>query len=339
MAVSSATASPTRGERMKPRVFVSRALPGPALRQLAAQTEMRCWTGNAPISAEQLRIEVREAEGLLCILTDRIDESLLAAGTKLRAVSSCSVGVDHVDVGALTRRGIPLGHTPGVLVDATADLAFALLLAAARRLPEGERFMRNGEWTPARRWEPEFLLGRDLCGATLGLLGLGAIGQAVAKRAQGFGLNLIGWTPSGRVVPGVRSMSFEDVLAQSDFLSLHLALSERTAKVIDARALAQMKRGAILINTARGGLVDESALLAALQNGQLGGTALDVFAQEPVAANHPLLQLPNVVIAPHIGSATLGTRSAMAQLAVDNLLAALRGERMPHCANPEVYAL
>lgn len=323
---------------MKPRVFASRTLPGPALQQLAAQTEMRCWTGHGPISAEQLRNEVRGAEGLLCILTDSIDETLLAAAPGLRAVSSCSVGVDHVDVSALTHRGIPLGHTPGVLVEATADLTFALLLAAARKLPEGERFMRSGEWTPARRWEPEFLLGRDLRNATLGLLGLGAIGQAVAKRAQGFGLNLIGWTPSGRAVPGVRSLSFEEVLAQSDFLSLHLALSERTAAIIDAQALARMRRGAILVNTARGGLVDENALLVALRSGQLDGAALDVFAQEPVAANHPLLQLPNVVVAPHIGSATLGSRTAMAQLAVDNLLAALRGERMPHCANPEVYA-
>ena len=322
---------------MRPKVFVTRSLPGPALAQLADAVSLHCWSGSAPITAAQLHDEARDAEGLLCMLTDRIDEALLAAASTLRVVSSCSVGVDHVDVAALTRRRIPLGHTPGVLVEATADLAFALLLGAARRIPEAERFVRAGEWTPARRWEPELLLGKDLHGATLGLIGLGAIGQAVARRAQGFGLKVTGWTPSGRAVPGVTAASFEQVLAQSDFISLHLALGAHTANIINAAALAQMKRDAILINTARGGLVDEAALIAALRAGQLGGAALDVFEREPISADHPLLALPNVVIAPHIGSATLGTRSRMAQLAVDNLLAAFSGAAMPHCANPEVY--
>ena len=323
---------------MQPKVFVTRALPGTALAQLAAATSLRCWPGPLPITAAQLRTELRDAEGLLCLLTDRIDEALLAAAPALRVVSSCSVGVDHVEVAALSRRRIPLGHTPGVLVEATADLTFALLLAAARRLNEAERFVRDGQWTAARRWEPELLLGKDLHGATLGLIGLGAIGQAVARRAQGFGLRVIGWTPSGRSVPGVTAASFEQVLAQSDFISLHLALSAQTTRLINAAALAQMKHDAILINTARGGLVDEAALVVALRTKQLGAAALDVFEQEPLAADHPLLALPNVVIAPHIGSATLGTRSRMAQLAVDNLLAGLQGRPMPHCANPEVYS-
>lgn len=322
---------------MRPKVFVSRALPGPALAQLAAATSLRCWPGPAPITAAQLHEEVRDADGLLCLLTDRIDDALLAAAPKLRVVSSCSVGVDHVDVAALTRRRIPLGHTPGVLVEATADLAFALLLAAARRLPEAERFVREGQWTPERRWEPELLLGKDLHGATLGLIGLGAIGQAVARRAQGFALKVMGWTPSGRTVPGVVAASLEAVLMQADIVSLHIALNAQTSKLINTAALARMKPDAILINTARGGLVDEGALMAALRSGQLGAAGLDVFEHEPMPANHPLLTLPNVVIAPHIGSATLGTRSRMAQLAVDNLLAALNGDAMPHCANPEVY--
>lgn len=322
---------------MRPKVFVTRALPGPALAQLADAVSMRCWSGNVPMTALQLQEEVRDADGLLCMLTDRIDDALLAAAPKLRVVSSCSVGVDHVDVASLSRRRIPLGHTPGVLVEATADLAFALLLAAARRIPEAERFVRAGQWTPERRWEPELLLGKDLHGATLGLIGLGAIGQAVARRAQGFGLKVIGWTPSGRTVPGVTAASFEAVLAQADIVSLHVALNEQTAKMINTAALARMKPDAILINTARGGLVDEAALVVALRSGQLGAAALDVFEHEPIAADHPLLTLPNVVVAPHIGSATLGTRSRMAQLAVDNLLAALRGSAMPHCANPEVY--
>ena len=322
---------------MAAKVFVTRSLPGPALAQLAKVVSLRCWSGPEPITAGQLHEELREAEGLLCLLTDHIDEALLAAAPKLRVVSSCSVGVDHVDVAALTRRRIPLGHTPGVLVEATADLSFALLLATARRIPEAERFVREGQWTSARRWEPELLLGKDLQGATLGLVGLGAIGQAVARRAHGFGLKLIGWTPSGRTVPGVTAASFEEVLAQADIVSLHIALSERTTHLINTAALTRMKPDAILINTARGQLVDEAALIAALRSGQLGAAALDVFEHEPIAADHPLLALPNVVIAPHIGSATLGTRARMAQLAVDNLLAGLNSAEMPHCANPEVY--
>lgn len=285
----------------------------------------------------EMRAQLRDCAGLLCVITDRIDEDLLGAAPQLRVVSSCSVGVDHVDLDALRRRRIPLGHTPGVLVEATADLAFALLLSAARRLPEGERFMRENQWTPARRWEPDLLLGKDLNGATHGLIGLGAIGQAVARRAQGFGLRVIGWTPSGRAVPGVQPAGFDEVLAQSDFVSLHLALNARTHRIIDAAALGRMRRDAILINSARGGLVDEAALIAALREGRIGGAALDVFEQEPVAADHPLLTLPNVVVAPHIGSATFGSRARMAQRAVDNLLAGLRGERLPYCANPEVY--
>ena len=317
-------------------MLVTRQLPGTALEQLARETDMHCWPQREAMPPDELRAQLRDCEGLLCVITDRIDETLLAAAPKLKVVSSCSVGVDHVDVEALTRRRIPLGNTPGVLVDATADLAFALLLAAARRIPEGERFMRAGEWTPARRWEPDLLLGMDLHGATLGLIGLGAIGQAMARRAQGFGLRVIGWTPSGRAVPGVQNASFGQVLAQSDFISLHLALTANTQKIINAAALAQMRRDALLINTGRGGLVDEAALIAALRENRIGGAALDVFEREPIAADHPLLQLPNVVVAPHIGSATLGTRSRMAQRAVDNLLAGLRGQPLPWCVNPEV---
>lgn len=321
---------------VKPKVLVTRALPGTALEELARHTDMDCWAPRTPMPSAEMRERIRDCEGLLCMITDRVDEDLLVAAPRLRVVSSCSVGVDHVEIGALSARRIVLGYTPGVLVDATADLTFALLLAAARRLPEAERFMRDNQWTPARRWEPDLLLGRDLRGATLGLIGLGAIGQAMAQRAQGFGLKLIGWTPSGRSVAGVQPASFEQVLAQSDFVSLHLALTESTRGIIDARALARMHAEAIFINTARGGLVDESALIAVLREKRIGGAALDVFEREPVAADHPLLQLPNVVVAPHIGSATLGTRSRMAQLAVDNLLAGLRGLAMPHCVNPEI---
>lgn len=322
----------------RPRVFVSRALPGPALQQLAQHAEVRVWEDAEPPTAQQLQQAVADADGLLCMLTDAIDQTLLAQAPHLHVISSCSVGVDHVDIVALNQRGIPLGHTPHVLVDATADLCFALMLAAARRLPEAEQFLRGGEWTPARRWEPELLLGKDLRGATLGLLGLGAIGQAVAQRAQGFGMRVIGWTPSGRAVAGVESCEFEQVLAEADFLSLHLALSERTRHIINAEALKRLRRDAILINTARGPLIDEAALVEALQAGRLHTAALDVFEAEPIGPQHPLLQAGRVIAVPHIGSATRGTREQMAQRAVDNLLAGLAGRRMPYCANPVVYA-
>lgn len=331
------TKHPTLGKPVH-RVFVTRELPGTALQRLAAETDMHVWTGSGSPDPETLRAKAARSDGLLCLLTDTIDEALLGAAPSLKVVSSMSVGIDHVDVAALSARGIPLGYTPGVLVDATADLTFALLLSAARRLPESQAFLRSGKWTWERRWEPDLLLGRDLTGATLGLIGLGAIGQAVARRAQGFGLRVLGWTPSGREVPGVESASLDDVVAAADFLSLHLALTESTRHIINAQALQSMKPGAILINTARGPLVDEAALVEALKNQTIGGAALDVFDAEPVGADHPLLALPSVVAAPHIGSATLGTRSCMANLAVDNLLAGLRGEPMPHCVNPEVLS-
>ena len=282
-------------------------------------------------------LDLAEIEGLVCLLTDRIDRPLLAAMPRLRFVSSISVGVDHVDVAALSERAIPLGHTPGVLVDTTADIAFALLLAAARRVAEADRFIRAGQWRPEERWAPDFFLGKDVSGATLGILGLGDIGQAVARRAAGFGMRLIGWTRSGREVPGVESASFEDVLAQSDFLSVNVALTEDTLNLVDSAAIARMKPGAVLVNTARGGIVDEQALAAALDSGQLYAAGIDVFEREPVPLDNPLLNHPRVVLAPHIGSATVRTRGAMVELAVANALAALAGGAMPHCFNPQVY--
>ncbi|MGJ8669271.1 MAG: 2-hydroxyacid dehydrogenase [Oceanococcus sp.] len=317
------------------KVFVSRKLPGPALQQLAERVELQCWPENSPPSPQALQQAVSDCDGLLCTLNDKIDQDLLDAAPKLRVVSSCSVGVDHVDIAALNARGIPLGYTPHVLTEATADLAFALLLCAARRLNEGDRFTRNGGWAAQRGWDPELLLGRDLHGATLGLLGLGPIGQAMARRAQGFGIRVIGWNRSTRQVTGVENHSFEEVIAQSDFLSLHLALCADTRHIINAKTLQQMPDHAILINSARGALIDEQALISALRKQQIAAAALDVFEHEPITPEHPLLALPNAIIAPHLGSATRGTRVAMAQLAVDNLLAGLEGLTMPQCVNPQ----
>ena len=319
------------------RVLADFCLPGTALQRLAQHCDLQVWEQQSPMPAAELARELAHCEGLLCMLTNRISAELVSASPSLKYVSSMSVGVDHVDVAALTRRGIPLGNTPGVLVDATADLTMALLLAAARRLSEADRLVREGRWDPARPWYPDMLVGKDLAGATLGIIGLGQIGQAVARRALGFGLRVIGWTRSSRSVAGVRSVSLQELLSSSDFLSVNVALTRETRNLIDADSIGKMKNGAVLVNTARGGIVDEAALAEALYSGRLFAAGIDVFAREPVAMDSPLLKLPNVVLAPHIGSATRDTRQAMADAAVDNLVAALRGERMPHCCNPEVY--
>jgi glyoxylate reductase len=320
----------------RPPVFVTRDLPGDALSRLAEASEMRLWRGAGAPAPGALQEGAREAEGLLCLLTDQIDASLLDACPRLRVVSSCSVGLDHVDLGEATRRGIPVGHTPGVLTETTAELAFALLLAAARRIPEADRFVREGHWTPARSWEPDLLLGRDLHGARLGIVGLGAVGREVARRASGFGMRVLGWSRSPGEVPGVERVPFPDLLSASDFLSIHVALTPETRGLVGADEIARMPRGAILVNTARGGIVDEMALLAALESGRIAAAALDVFESEPLPAASPLRRAPNLILAPHIGSATIATRSRMADLAVENLLAGLQGRPMPACANPEV---
>lgn len=322
---------------MLKKVVITQPLPGERLEELARQCEMQVLPGPQSLSAPDTRGALADCHGLVCLLTDTIDRALLDAMPNLRFVSSVSVGVDHVDVDALTARGIPLGHTPGVLVDTTADAAFALLLAAARRVAEGDRYIRGGNWRPELRWSPDFFLGKDVSGATLGIVGLGAIGQAVARRAAGFDMNVIGWTPSGRAVPGVDSVSLQELLLRSDFVSVHLALASETRNLLDAAKIATMKPGAVLINTARGGIVDEAALAAALDSGHLFAAGLDVFAREPVAMDNPLLQHPRVVVVPHIGSATTLTRGRMVDIAVRNAMAALQGQPMPHCVNPAVY--
>lgn len=314
----------------RPAVYATRALPGSAFTALADHVALRVWPGPGAPPPDVLHREAGRAEGLLCLLTDRIDRTLMTASPHLRVVSSYSVGLDHVDLAAARERGIRVGHTPGVLTETTADLAFALLLAAARRIPEADRFVREGRWTPARRWEPNLLLGRDLHGATLGVVGLGAIGRAVARRAQGFGMRVLGWSRSERAVEAVTRAPLDALLAESDFVSLHVALAPETRGLLDAAALSQMKRGAILVNTTRGGVVDETALAAALRDGRLAAAGLDVFEEEPLPEASPLRALPNVVLLPHIGSASIATRSRMAELAVANLLAGLAGLALPH---------
>ncbi len=318
----------------RPRVFATRALPGRGLETLGREVELELWPGPGAPPREALLAGTARADGLLCLLTDPVDAELLAHAPRLRAVSSCSVGLDHVDLAAATARRIPVGHTPGVLTDTTAELAIALLLAAARRVVEADRFVRAGQW---REWSPDLLLGRDLSGSTLGVIGLGAIGRAVAARARALGMRVIGWNRTPRPTPEIECVPLPELLAGSDFVSVHVALVPATRGLLDAAALARMRPGAVLVNVARGGIVDEAALAAALGSGRLAGAALDVFASEPLPASSPLLAAPNLVLTPHIGSASVRTRLRMAELAVENLLAGLRGARMPHCANPEVY--
>lgn len=321
----------------RPRVFATRTLPDGVLEGLAGAVDLDVWQGPAAPSRAELRRRVARVEGLLCLLTDRVDTALLDAAPRLRVVSSVSVGVDHVDVTAATERGIPVGHTPGVLTETTADLAFALLLAVARRVVEADCFVRSGGWTPERVWEPERLLGRDVHGAVLGVVGLGPIGRAVARRATGFGMRVLGWSRTRRDVDGVEWAELPALLAASDFVSLHLALTPETRRLFGSDIISRMKPGAMLVNTARGGLVDEEALIAALRSGHLAGAALDVFAREPLPATSPLHTLPNVVLTPHVGSASRATRRRMAELAIANLEAGLAGRRLPACANPRVY--
>ena len=302
------------------RVFVSRQLPGPALQRLIDTHDTTVWPKRVPPSYDELRAVAASADGLLTLLTDRIDSALLDASPGLRAIANYAVGFDNIDVAAARERGIQVGNTPDVLTDATADLTFALLMAAARRLPQGIDAARRGDWLT---WEPGEHLGADVHGATLGVIGMGRIGRAVARRAEGFGMTVVS---AGRT--GERELS--DLLEQSDFVSLHCPLTPETHHLIDSDALGRMRRSAILINTARGPIVDQVALAQALGDGSIAGAALDVTDPEPLPVDDPLWQAPNLLIVPHIGSATRTAREKMTELAVENLLAALSGQPMPH---------
>jgi glyoxylate reductase len=300
------------------KVFVTRRLPGGALARLAAEHDVEVWPEQMPPGRAELLSRAPALEGLLSLLTDRIDAELVGAAPRLRAISNYAVGVDNVDLNAAAARGIQVGNTPGVLTDTTADLAVALMLGISRHLVDGDAYVRRGEW---RTWEPGLLLGHDLHGATVGIVGFGRIGQAVGRRLEGFGCEIL---HTGRDMP------LGELLEGSDFVTLHVPLTPETRGLIGAKALARMKPTAYLINTARGPIVDSEALTHALRAGEIAGAALDVTDPEPLPAGHPLLDAPNLLVLPHLGSATYATRERMADMAVDNLLAGLAGERMPH---------
>ena len=321
----------TKPTAVKPIAYVTRILPQPALDRLAEATELRVWEEDRPIPRDRLLGAVAEADGLLSVLTERIDDELFDAAPRLRVVSNLAVGHDNVDLEAARRRGIPVGYTPGVLTETTADLAFTLLLAVARRVVEGVKYIERGEW---KYWGPMVLLGRDVHHTTLGIIGLGRIGLAMARRARGFDMRVVYHSrtrrPDAEQMLGLEYLPLDDLMASADFVSLHVPLTPETRHLVGARELAQMRPEAILINTTRGPVIDQAALTEALRSGQIGGAGLDVTDPEPIDPAAPLLTLPNVTILPHVGSATIETRTKMALLAAENLLAGLRGDPLPH---------
>ncbi len=332
----------------KPKVFVTRHILESGLRLVMDFCEADVWPGELPPNREEILNHVRGQQGLLCLLTDRIDREVMeAAGPGLKVISNCAAGVDNVDVPAATARAVPVGNTPGVLTDATADFTFALLMAAARRLAEGERQVRSGAW---KTWSLDNLLGADFSGAVLGLVGFGRIGQAVARRACGFGMQIIYSDPNPNVPPDqnrvrtnetrikAKRVELDTLLRESDFISLHTPLTGETRGLINAAAFAKMKPSAVLVNTSRGPVVDQVALFEALKSHHIFAAALDVTEPEPLPTDSPLLKLDNCIVVPHIASASWRTRQNMSRMAAENLIAGLKGEHLPNCVNPEVYS-
>ena len=326
---------PDRGAR--PRVFVARLIPEEGLAPIREACDADVWTDELPPTRADLLRHARGCDGLLTLLTDRVDDELLDdAGPNLKVVSNFAVGYDNIDVAACARRGVLVGNTPGVLTETTADLAWALMLAAMRRLPEGDRYVRAGSW---RTWGPQLLMGGDVHGATLGIVGFGRIGQAVARRAAGFGMTVLYSTrtraPAAvEAALGVRRVDLDELLAVSDIVSLHCPLVPETRGLIDAAALARMKPMAVLVNTSRGPVIDQAALAVALRTGAIAAAALDVTDPEPIAPDDPLLSLDNCLVVPHIASASRATRGRMASMAAANLIAGVRGEPLPNQVPP-----
>jgi len=323
----------------RPHVFVTRKLPGDAVERLREHASVDLWEGDLPPPRAVLLERARDADGLVSLLTERIDDEFLNACPRIKAVCNVAVGFDNIDLAACTRHGVFATNTPRVLTDTTADFAFALLMAAARRVVEGDHFTRSGAW---KTWDPGGLLGTDVHGATLGLVGVGQIGGAMARRGRGFDMKTL-YTdamprPDLEAELGLVRTELDTVLREADFVSLHVPLLPETHHLIGERELALMKPSAVLINTSRGPVVDGSALARALKAGRPGFAALDVTEQEPIALDDPLLSLPNCIVTPHIASGSLATRASMASLAVENVLAAFDGRVPPTCLNPEAAA-
>jgi glyoxylate reductase len=322
---------------MKPKVYLTRRLPPAVMERLNRETDLAWNHEDRVASKNEIVIGLRNCDGLLCTINDQIDSEILNGCPALKVVANFGVGFNNIEVAAATARKIAVTNTPDVLTDATADMAFTLLLAVARRLGEGERLVRADRWTG---WEPMQLLGADVSGSTLGLIGFGRIGRPVARRAQAFDMNVLYWNRTRLPETEERALkaryvSMDELLRRSDFVSLHVAYNVSTHHVIGENQLKLMKSSSFLINTSRGAVVDEAALVRALREGRIAGAGLDVYEREPALAPG-LSELENVVLAPHLGSATIGTRTKMGMIAVDNLLAACAGQRPPNCVNPEV---
>ena len=320
-----------------PKVFVSRNIFPEAIDKIKAAADVEVWPDLLPPPYEVLLEKTRNADGLICMLSDKVDANLIENCPNLKVISTMAVGYDNIDIAAATARDIRVGNTPGVLTETTADLTFSLLMAAARRVVEADMYTRQGNW---KTWGPMTLLGQDIHHATIGIIGLGRIGTEVARRARGFDMNILYFSRTRKSPEEEARLGLEyvdkmaDLLSRSDFISLHVPLTPETKGLIGAKEFALMKPTAVFVNASRGTIVDQRALYEALDNGTIFSAGIDVTAVEPIPLDDPLLTLPNLVIAPHIGSASFPTRTIMSVMAADNLLAGLRGEIPPNCVNP-----
>lgn len=323
---------------MKPKVFVSRLIPDEGLNLVLDAFDADVWQDELPPPREVLLDKIKDKVGLLSLLTDKVDAELMDLNPQLRVVANYAVGFDNIDIPAATQRGLPIGNTPGVLTDTTADFAFTLLMSAARRVVEGADYVRAGKW---RTWGPKLLTGVDIHGATLGLVGFGRIGQAMAKRAGGFDMRVLYYDQYRRQdleeTMGITYVDMDTLLRESDFVSIHTDLNATTRHMFNAEAFGKMKSSAILINSARGPIIDPDALYVALYSGRIRAAAVDVTEPEPILMDSPLLTLPNFLVVPHIASATIATRGKMAEIAAKNLIAGVNGEKLLAPVNPEVY--
>ncbi len=319
----------------KPKVFITRRIPDAGLNLIYEECDVDLWDKDLPPTKAELLEHVPDVEGILSLLSDPIDaEVMQAAGGNLRVISNYAVGYNNIDTQFATRRKIAVGNTPGVLTEATADFAFALMMSAGRRVVEAEKHVRAGEW---KTWGPSTLLGVDFAGATLGILGFGRIGKAVARRATGFGMRILIFDPTAQPMAGVIKVDLETLYRESDFISIHTPLTPETKKMINTEAFSKMKSTAVLVNTARGEIIDQDALYDALKHHKIFSAGIDVTDPEPLPMDSQLFELDNLIICPHIASASSTTRENMALIAARNLLAGLRGERLPFSVNPEIY--
>jgi glyoxylate reductase len=317
---------------MKPRIYITRRIPNEALQKLSKFCEITMWDEvDIPVPREELEKNIVDVEGLYCLLTETIDKNLLDLATRLKIISNMAVGYNNIDVLSASKKGIIVTNTPGVLTETTADLTFALLLSTARRVAEGDRFVREGNW---KTWYPMFMTGQDVYGATIGIIGLGRIGEAVAKRAKGFGMNILYYNRNRKQELeeslGLAYVDMKSLLRESDFVVILTPYTLETENLIGYDELSLMKETAVLINTSRGGIVNEEALFEALVNNKIWAAGVDVFKEEPVCVDHPLLTLPNVTVLPHIGSASVKTRTKMALVAADNLIEGLISGKPKH---------